>query len=473
MPRGKGRLVLDNFLGGLNVRDDPVNLALDESPSLTDFVPYGEGGAIVQRAGDDAYHNFSGITISRFWASAMVSGALLAYATSNGNVYGYNPATQTTLYTPGAGSYVSEGFVAFEAPTTGGQGPIFFRARDAASANVFRYWTGSGAAGTWTASAGTLPGTYWYIYASNRVWAVRDFPSAENVPGASMLYWSALGDARNWPSANTLQLDPGDGQGFSGVGRVGDVLVVFKPNKAWVIYDLDTGANRALGEDVGTNNGDLICTTPVGLFFVDSSRGPMLTDGSNTRPLENGTKLPANLISAAPGSAKATYANDHIYVGSSFDNYLYDYDLKTRSWWRHDGRGSLSYPVASATGLVYVNSTGGQIDRLFTGVTGEWADGTTAILPAWDSPHLALGAPAENKRLRSLEVVGDGNASVKRMLEVNGAFTTLKTGSLDPPGLVVPTPGVGRAPRLQIVKSSGDDLLRLDQVVLDFSVRHK
>ena len=57
------------------------------------------------------------------------------------------------------------------------------------------------------------------------------------------------------------------------VEAVGDMILVFKERKTWVIYDFDTGANRQLSESVGCVSHRSIADTPAGrkINFSDFS----------------------------------------------------------------------------------------------------------------------------------------------------------------------------------------------------------
>jgi hypothetical protein len=468
MARGTSRLVLDDFTGGLNTRDDPVGLAANESPYLYDWVPHGEGGAIVQRDGDELYRDFSVAAIDKMFYSSRL-GNLITH-TADGDIHSYNGTTQRLLYDTGLGvsSVFTEVFSAIEAPVSGGQGPLYLLVRTAGGPFAGKYWDGSAASlADWTASTGTLPNSAkGLLYVGNRVWAwgTRDSVLADANTG--LLYWSEIGDPRNWPAANVLQLEPGTLQDYTGAGVVGDLIIVFKRNKAWVIYDLDTGANRSLGgPDVGAKDNNTICSTPIGLFFIDPGRGPMVTDGSSAKPLENGTRVPWENF------AWAVYRNDHIYCSDGTLGALYDYNLVTQSWWRHSStHGALA--VDSVNDVLYAaRKTTDTVDKMLVpGATLQYGGSTMA--PIWSSPHLSLGAPGERKRLRSVRFVGLATAEVELTHDIDSTDSTIGSGSLAAPGLIIPTPGLGRAPSFRVQKLSGT-AVRLDQIVVDFQTRKR
>lgn len=468
MPRGSGRLVLDNFIGGVNVRDDTVNLDLNETPAAFDLVPFGEGGSVVQRDGDAVYRDLGLGNLRRLQRLNGV-GRFVAYENA-GKVVSFSTTSQTTLYDPAGGSQGQDGFWSVEAPASGGQGPVYFRAVDNVDNDILRQSSGTAASAAWTASAGTVPEAWWYLYVGNRVFAVRKINTLGTVllAEASQLWWSELGDPRNWPAANTLQLAPADGEVLQAVGAIGDdLLVVFKESRAWVIYDLDTGANRALGgPDVGAESMDTTCSTSQGLFFIDPGRGPMVTDGYSAKALPNGTKAPWDRFS------QVAYLDDHIYASDPLFGYVWDYDVKTQSWWTHTADYNFFAVNKEDSRIVAANDSSDTVDELF--ISGDVTNSAGANLrPIWDSPHLGLGAPAENKRLRSMRAIGTGTVDAKLKTEVGGSFTTKGTGALTVPGLEVPTLGVARAPQIELAKTNSATAMRLDQIILDYSTRQK
>jgi hypothetical protein len=107
---------------------------------------------------------------------------------------------------------------------------------------------------------------------------------------------------------------------------------------------------------------------------------------------------------------------------------------------------------------------------LVPGATLQYGGSTMA--PIWSSPHLSLGAPGERKRLRSVRFVGLATAEVELTHDIDSTDSTIGSGSLAAPGLIIPTPGLGRAPSFRVQKLSGT-AVRLDQIVVDFQTRKR
>jgi hypothetical protein len=101
-------------------------------------------------------------------------------------------------------------------------------------------------------------------------------------PGSALVF-SDLGDPRAWPAANIVLFDPNDGESITGIGECGAGLLVFKPSKAWLVYDLDTGANRPLGAGVGCISHRSIAVTPYGTVWAGVKQ-VWVSDGRHRLP---------------------------------------------------------------------------------------------------------------------------------------------------------------------------------------------
>jgi hypothetical protein len=200
------------------------------------------------------------------------------------------------------------------------------------------------------------------LWAGTRLWAFNNLAANEG----SAYYWSELGDPRNWPAANVNKLDPGDGDHISAVAVIGSEIIVFKQHKAWSIYDLDTGANRALQFGAGcvdrvdeTGRGwvNLAVTTPRGVVFIDPDQGLLITDGSSVKPLDPRRRVDPLLLSAA---VSVTTSDDSIFYGLANGD-VYEFDLIRDVWWRHDGGGLLT----TASTVASLNIAGGTAANIY------------------------------------------------------------------------------------------------------------
>lgn len=321
-------------------------------------------------------------------------------------------------------------------PQSGGQGPMYML-----NGIEARYWTGAAGA-AWTATAGTLPLGKYIVAAGNRLWVLGMTTFAAASDPKSAIAWSEIGDARNWPAANLAMLDPFDGGELTGAGRVGPYLLVFKRNKTWLIYDLDTGANRQLSSGIGCVSHRSIVETPQGTFFI-SERGPAMCDGSTIRLIEDKLNLMplidfTDTQQNITRQVHAVYLNDDIYLNigqykasaPSHDEYpLSQYDVLNDAWWPH------SKPQAAmcvwdgdshfeAFGVDHAGNPGTTARTLISlfGPTVGSEHGTD-----WDGSELtAMFRPRdsdfgsdERKRLRSVSV--EANACFDAFVYADGA----------------------------------------------------
>jgi hypothetical protein len=362
-------------------------------------------------------------------------------------------------------------------PQSGGQGPMWML-----NGIEARYWTGT-AGGAWTAATGTLPLGKYMVAHGTRLWVLGLTTFAGVSDPKSAIVWSELGDGRNWPAANVNVLDPFDGGELTGAGRVGPYLLVFKRNKTWLIYDLDTGANRQLSGSIGCISHRSIVDTPRGTFFM-SERGPAICDGNeikliedklNLMPLIDLTDTQANLTR----QVHAIYLNDDVYLNigqyrsasPSHNEYpLSQYDLINDAWWPHSKPqaamcvwdGDSHYEAFGIDHAGNPNNTSRYLISLFGPQVGS-EFGTD-----WDGTELAcMFRPRDVnfdsdtfKRLRSISV--EANACFDMQVFADGVSYAVTprhdlTSEIDVQRAVIPRPAdAPRMRRMGVVMSGGN-----------------
>jgi len=228
---------------------------------------------------------------------------------------------------------------------------------------------------------------------------------------------------------NQQLFDPGDGDVITGIGRVGSNLLVFKKHKVFVVYDLNTGANRRLTTNIGCVSHRSIVETPQGTFFLSDS-GVYVTNGSSVQ-LVSEQITPSLQALTNSSSAVGVVHDNHYYLSFPDDTTgtvgvdavapVFDYDLVLKSWWLHnigfavtrviyDFTTRFNGAVSELYGAAYDD-----IGRLF--VPGSYTDFGGAYPWRWAGPWLAPGQarvvyPATRKRLRALRVDGFGRAKL-------------------------------------------------------------
>lgn len=418
-----------DFTGGLNTKAAPFLLSQSECRSCLNVVTTSRGS--VKKRGGSSYFATTGWggganPINNIFAAnnvPTVNNVLIAFTNQRphtvstaGVVTDRSNAGTVTIQNPNS---------IIQAPVVSGQGPIYVNSGQSATPIQ---WTGSGNFAAWTATSGTLPTGSYMVYFKNRVWV------AGNLTNPSRLYWSDIGNPLVWPTANVNDFDPTDGDVITGIGTSGPYLLVFKNKKTFVVYDLDTGANRVLSSQIGCCSHRSITESTAGTFFHSQNRGIWLTDGKKlsylsekiTPTLET---LDGNVLAASCGC----YFKDHFYISmgllgysgiaQGINNMVWDYDLTTKSWWIHafntnngsvNGGGSnqfVTWQRAASTGLEMFSAVSEQpaaqrIDKVF--IDGVTVDQTLNIACNWNGPWLTFGEPFRRKRLRQIRTNGQG-----------------------------------------------------------------
>lgn len=380
-------VVFADLRGGLDSKDAPYAVPEGAARDLLNVVSTARG-AIRKR---DGSVQFSAVDAHSLFAGFQPKQLIAASGTTLKKIDGAGVAT-----TIKSGISAALHWEWIEAPASGGLGPVWgMNGTDTPQA-----FTGSGSTVDWTATVGSVPNGKYVVFHGNRVW----------VAVGSRVYWSNIGDPRDWPVANVTAFDENDGGDITGLGKVGPYVLVFKERKVWVISDLDTGGNRKLSEGVGTVAHRSIAETPQGTFFLAQS-GIYRTDGSRLDLLSE-VVTPTLLAIAANQrqSAAAAYFNNHYYLsfsrgGSSPDRTL-DYDLELGAWWLHSLAANQWTVWEPTTGLELLGAVPGRVSRVFVPLTS--ADAGLPIPAFWSSSFHAFGMPALRKRLRDIDFDGEG-----------------------------------------------------------------
>lgn len=422
--RGRIEQRWDDFRGGVRSRasggvsGDGV-IGEGKSNELLDAfnVTYDrESGLIRRRNGHIAALFYAGADYqSMFPAKGLPAGAssqlLLARGTSidsytvAGGVSGTQVATGLTANT------LMEGAMA---PQSGGQGPAYLL-----NGWEARYWTGA-AGGAWTASTGTLPVGYYPLFHGNRMWVARCNSYAGVGDPGSLLAWSAVGNPRDWPAENVNLFDPSDGGTITGIGRIGSYLLVFKQSKMWLVYDLDSGANRLLSGEIGSVSHRSIVETQRGTYFLTRDRGWAVTDGSTIKLLEDKPNIIEGLDTTTTGSSyfsHGEFINDRLYSAmvqpGSFTD-LFEYDAENDAWWpmSRPPTHMCVWDGAGKPELWGIDVTVKALVRLFAREGSDQVDYSGSGVSAYIETQPADFETDRLKRLRALTIEGDLRALV-------------------------------------------------------------
>jgi hypothetical protein len=417
----RGQLVSKaDFRGGVNLEAAPYFLGDTEARDLRNVVSTVRG-AIRKRDGAQTLATLGTVLTSLFAALGpdvlVAAGGTVLYSITPGGVV----TTIKTGVTNGARwSWV-------QAPASGGQGPLYgINGADA------QQWDGVAAStSAWTAAAGTFPaGAKHLLYHGRRVFAA-GMSSYAGVPDpGSTLVASNLGDPRDWPIDKIVQFDPGDGEAIAAIGTIGPYVVVAKPSKVWLVYDLDTLANRPLGKNVGCVAHRSMVETPFGTFFLGKD-AVYRTDGSTVKPITAGRLTP--LITSIPAGARSVAAagwwNGHYYLSiptsGSVNDLTVDYDTAHDSFWLHALAEAqwATWEQAGQSVLYGAKPDSSKIvDRAF--VAGVPVDNGAAFTGYWKSPFYTFGDTVRRKRVRMIHFDGKGR------IQVSAAKSFQRTSSL-------------------------------------------
>jgi hypothetical protein len=300
---------------------------------------------------------------------------------------------------------------------------------------------------SWTAASGTLPLGKYLRYIGNRMLA------AGMANNTSAVAASDIGNPRDWDTTDggswITKFDPFDGQDIQGIAVLGDQVLAFKDRKIFLIYDLDSGANRRISSVVGCAAPYSIAETPYGVMFL-AHDGVWLTNGSS---VERVSQPVDSLIREATvgqrASASGAWHNDRYYLGLTNltsvagGRATLEFDPARKTWWIHSLWGSQWLSLENANGVMslYGVDAFGDIRKFFEpGLTVD--SGLTPLNYAaqWTSAWQSFGEPALRKRCREIRTVGDGTYQI--LFATDRSATTRQVGSSTlAKGL---NPGVGR-----------------------------
>ena len=412
------------FDGGLNLADSIYELGDNESRDLRNITATPRG-AIRKRPGSVVLAK-PAVALDSLFPLTAVGPRLIGQGGSA--IYAIDPAGTITTITGTSGATSGKRWEWAQAVVQGGEGPLY-----GADGTVAAQWTGSGTAAPWTANTGNLPIGKYLVTNQNRLFVagMAGYTPAGGAaltdPGSAVVF-SNPGAPRDYPATNVVQFDPGDGEAISGLGTFGPFVLVFKPNKCWAIYDLNTGANRRISLNAGSVSHRSIVETSMGTFFLSKDQGVMVTDGQTVKRISDKVlPLLATLSPAQRANAAAAAFGRHYYLsvstGGVVNDLTFDFHMELNSWWVHSygaqqwavwdqGNAAKLYAARGAAigGVFTVEQAfveGQALDSYgYTGTSGMNIDAY------WKGPYHTFGAPFLRKRLRRIHFDGQGEMDV-------------------------------------------------------------
>jgi hypothetical protein len=367
-------------------------------------------GNISQRDGCISLFDLGGVKATEFFKDISAIGndssSFLVLSSTAGKLYAVSSALAVSAALT-IGLSVTAPWTFLRMPVIGGtQGPAF----GMNGADTPRETDGTvGGTGTWTATSGALPNGTLMAYHENTLWVA-------GVPATTYsLFWSAVGDPTAWPAANVTKFNPDDGLPLTALASQGPYLLVFKERGIWRVYDSQTSANVKFADNAGTLSPRSVVPTEMGCFFLDPSRGVMLTDGQTTKRVSEQIQPYLNQIAAADlPSVTAAFVRRHYYLTVKVNGVrrTLDYDTELDSWWVHS-------PTMAAVALwdrgadpepIGINATVGECWQLFK--DGQRGDLAAPYESYWSGPYHAFGAPHLGKRCNRVSFDGRGAVDI-------------------------------------------------------------
>jgi hypothetical protein len=400
-----------DFRGGLNVKAAPYLIGENQCRDCLNVVSTVRG-SIKKRNGNLTFaQNFPASPASLTSLFPFENGTT-RFLIAVGGTKIYSISTGGVIQDIGGGVPVTNNSrweFALAAPS-GGQGPMY----GINGTDTPKFWSGAGSVGSWTASVGTVPNGKYITYASNRIFI------AGTAANPSRLYFSDIGDPRSWTTTNVVDLDPSDGMAISGIARVGDSLLVFKPTKTYLIYDLDTGANRALSRSIGCVAPRSIAEGPDGIYFASEDQGVFVATQSRiTRLSDEVQPLFDEITPSVKNLCAGVFYKDHYYLSCPYDGATTNsttltYDITTKSWWKHSNNAIQFALWRQAEGanleLYAAQASTPIVDKCY--VDGVFQDNGANFQTFWTGPWLAFKEPYRHKRLRQVHIEGHGHVDV-------------------------------------------------------------
>ena len=345
----------------------------------------------------------------------------------------HGPRGVNTFYDAGKNAEAGPGLDGYTIGFAGAKGFLYVSGKHSGAVKRF-----DGSIGGWV-SISTIPDAKMLHYRHNRLFAINDLARPSGI------YYSALGDAEDFPVDNYIEVIPEDGYELNASAIFGDDLILFKDRAFWKLsgrtpssfslYRIDNHRGTVAGRGVAQMRGQLA--------FYDRDSGIWTFDGANLELLSQPI-------------------NDYMLEGQDYD------EAYKVSMYTDQDRLYCSVPWA-AGGLrtfVYFANTGGwteygtgfegateYLDVRMLGLSGAEgvyrADKTATTVPPSTDDIVAtvrtgwqlLGGPGAKARVRRLEMnvkANTGTTGIVRMYRDYDDTTPYITHTFDPGDIVWP-----------------------------------
>lgn len=445
---GLNTSVINDFSGGVNLVDDPVDLDPNELVFLQsggtsnlskNLEIIGKGEEIRPRRGTwdiptstpmpaAGFSSNNSISNMKTYRQSSISGDLIIMSTVDGDIYtanvGLNPGTVTSVFT-----------------SAGTQEWDFQQAQDSTNNQWVWMLNGSDPAkkmnmgGLVSAWAGTPPAGKILCEWKNRMM----------ISGVAVqpqrLYYSDIANPESWPANNFIDIKSVDDEvdDILGLHVIGENLLVLKRNSVWVIFDPVSFDNRRIAP-VGVLNRACITDWSDRVFWASPS-GIYSTDGDTI--VEEGVKIRPvlqNLGAWAAAHSKmiTTHENTLMFIPWGNSNPWNGVWVCYLQLTRRDGQHPWVYHGGNSSRMIHTSAAVrvfNNIMNIFNGVgvpgiIGVYSDGVNQFLTAmffsspidqasdmstgigvdmqYISPWLPLQGSENIERIRRLNIRGQG-----------------------------------------------------------------
>jgi hypothetical protein len=425
---GTAQATYVDFSGGVNVDAAPYLLPENQASDARN-VRTNRTGRLIKRNGFQTLGSLAvGAERPLSLAAANTATKSLIVGTSGGKLVKMTTGGVASDLKTGLSTTARWDWVQAET-STGSHGPLY--GMNGVASQVPQTWDGAaGSTSDWTTNGSIAVPRGKYMTYLARVWVtgVEAFPSRVYFSGFN----GTAPDPREWNSDAYVDLDPNDGEAITGIGTYGNYILVFKPRKTFVIYDLVTGANRRISSEIGCIAHRSIVETPSGTFFLSEDVGVASTDGNEI------SLLSANVDSLLRRGAVQTSTFQHAaatYFDQSYflsfclnlsaNDITLEYDIETQSWWIHS-IGSNDWALLDPAGtprLYSAQPAAGRIERAFA--PNVYQDAGTNYSSYWQGPHFTWGTPHRNKQLNQFRIDGYGSWVLQAATDFTEDFTIL------------------------------------------------
>lgn len=374
-------VLINDFSGGLNLRDAPSQIAPNESPDCHD-VTLDQRGAVVKRLGSKR-DNASAIAASNGQAihfSSTLGQLVMQFGTK---LY---RRTATNTYSEMQRSGPAD---AFTTSATCHMADFAGNLYIVHPADGILRWNGTNI----VVVTATVKGVTIAVW-QNKLWAGGPWSDGSN---PTRVWWSNAGDGNTWTVAtdfvdvrdlNDLPITAlGNGQMLdtagAGTPERSSGLLVFKQHGVYRISDSATGEYATLSGDAGASNARSVCSLTNVVACVNE-RGIWITDGLNPpvhvsdklRPLFTHEALSSTATEMAAGCYRDRMFFAIRRAGATENDLTIEYD-PDQGWMTVHRFGFTAWAQLSDGQPYALRSVDAHLYRMFTGGT-DWADNTGA-----------------------------------------------------------------------------------------------